>query len=321
MINLKTAIVTGAAGFIGSHLAEKLLEKKFRVIGIDCFTDYYSQDIKRNNLNECLKNENFILLEEDLMHMDLIPIFNKSQILFHEAAQPGVRESWGKEFDTYVKDNILVTQRILECAKKTKSFEKIILASSSSIYGDQEGKMSEEKTIPKPISPYGATKLASENLGYLYAKNYNLPVISLRYFTVYGPRQRPDMAFTKFIKAILKQEKINVYGDGNQTRDFTYIDDVVDANISCINVDITGEVINVGGGHIISINDVIKTIQKISEFEFKVTYIEKQRGDVEHTEAETSKVKKLLNFYPKVPIDTGLRKQIDYLKNNLSLYV
>ena len=317
---MKTAVVTGAAGFIGSHLSEKLLDNKIKVIGIDSFTDYYSKKIKKNNLKKCLKNKNFHFIQNDLLKIKLEPIFKKTEYIFHHAAQPGVRSSWGMEFNTYVRNNILVTQKILESAKEIKTIKKIIIASSSSIYGDQEGVMKENKTVPKPKSPYGATKMTSENLGLIYASNYELPITAIRYFTVYGPRQRPDMAFTRFIINALNQNEVNVFGDGNQTRDFTYIDDIINANILCMNSSSTGESINVGGGQIISINKILTKIQNNIQNEFKIKYLTKQKGDVDHTQADISKAKKILKFSPKIKIDDGLKNQIEYLKNHLKLY-
>ena len=314
---MKTAIVTGAAGFIGSHLSEKLLENGFKVIGIDCFTDYYSKKIKKNNMISFQNNKNFKLIESDLMEIDLISIIKESEFLFHEAGQPGVRASWGDQFDTYVKDNILVTQKILESAKEVKTLEKIVMASSSSVYGEQEGIMIENKTIPSPISPYGVTKLASENLGLTYASNYDLPVTSLRYFTVYGPRQRPDMAFTKFIKANLSGDKISIFGDGNQTRDFTYISDIIDANLECVKSEIHGNVLNIGGGKTYSIMDVLNIIENITDKNNKLIFLTKQKGDVFRTEADIKMASKIIGYKPKISLKEGLMKQIELIKKNI----
>ncbi len=311
---MKTAIVTGVAGFIGSHLAEKLLANGFKVIGIDCFTDYYSKEIKKNNMISFQNNKNFKLIEEDLMKLDLIPIIKECEFLFHEAAQPGVRASWGKQFDTYVKDNILVTQKILESAKEVKTLEKIVMASSSSIYGEQEGIMVEGKTIPSPISPYGVTKLASENLGLTYASNYNLPVTSLRYFTVYGPKQRPDMAFTKFIKANLSGDKISIFGDGNQIRDFTFISDIIDANLKCMESNIHGNVLNIGGGKTHSVIEILSIIEEITGLKNKLIFTLKQKGDVKRTESDITNAKKIINYFPKINVFEGLTNQINWMK-------
>ena len=317
---MKTIAVTGVAGFIGSNIAEKLLHDNFKVIGIDSFTDYYPKKIKENNLKICLKNENFFFVNDDLFYLDLIPIFKKCQYIFHMSAQPGVRSSWGSQFETYVKENVLVTQRILEAAKNVDSIEKIVMASSSSVYGEQKGKMNEENTFTKPISPYGVTKLAAENLCRIYGENYNLPITSLRYFTVYGPRQRPEMAFMQFIKAALTDREIAVYGDGSQTRDFTYIDDIVDASISCIESKLSQEILNIGGGFVVSINDILKLLTDISQTELKISYTPKQKGDVIHTEADISKAVRLIDYKPKTKIKDGLMQEFTYVKNNLGLY-
>lgn len=317
---METVAVTGVAGFIGSHIAEKLLQNNFKVIGIDSFTPYYPKKIKKNNLKQCLKNKNFSFINKDLIETNLLPLFQKSQHLFHLAAQPGVRSSWGTQFETYVKENILVTQQILEYARIAKSFKTIVMASSSSVYGEQEGKMNEENTFTKPISPYGVTKLAAENLCRIYAENYNLPITSLRYFTVYGPRQRPEMAFMQFIKAVLTDREITVYGDGSQTRDFTYIDDIVDASISCIESNLSQEILNIGGGFVVSINDILKLLMDISQTKLKILYTPQQKGDVIHTEADISKATRLIDYQPKTKIKDGLMNEFAYVKSTLDLY-
>ena len=317
---MQTAIVTGTAGFIGSTLSEKLLEKNFKVIGIDNFSDYYDIDIKNNNLKQCLVHENFSFINEDILNIDLKPIFNDASYVFHESGQPGVRASWGNSFHNYVHDNILVTQKILEISKSCDSIKKIVIASSSSVYGNQNGKMNEEKSLPQPLSPYGVTKLASENLALLYQKNYNLPISALRYFSVYGPRQRPDMAFCKFFNSILNKKNISVFGDGTQERDFTFIDDIVSATILAAENDCGDSAINIGGGHVISVKDVIKIMEDIVNSEISVSYDEKQLGDVKRTEADISKASKLLNYKPTTDIQTGLEKQFQYMQENLPLY-
>lgn len=316
---MKTAVVTGVAGFIGSHLAEKLLENKIKVIGIDSFTNYYSKKIKKNNLINCLKNENFCFIQNNLMKIKLEPILKKTDYIFHHAAQPGVRSSWGIEFNTYVKNNILATQKLLEISKNVKSIKKIVIASSSSVYGNQKGIMS-ENSITKPESPYGATKLASENLGMIYHSNYNLPVICLRYFTVYGPRQRPDMAFTKFLLAAIRNKSLTIFGNGNQTRDFTFIDDIINANVLAMNSKTNGEIINIGGGHVISVNDILEIIENITSKKLKILYLENQKGDVKHTKASILKARKKLKYKPKTKIQKGIKSEYEYLLNNLKFY-
>ena len=303
-------LVTGCAGFIGSHLVDKLLERGYEVIGRDCFIDYYHREIKEKNISNALKNNNFKLIEEDIMNMDNFPEVNH---VFHLAAQAGVRASWGKSFEIYTRNNIEAIQKLLEFYKDRK-IKKFVYASSSSVYGDAELPMKEDSLL-KPVSPYGVTKLAAENLCYLYWKNYGVPTVSLRYFTVYGPRQRPDMAIHKFVKAILNGDEITVFGDGTQTRDFTFIDDVVEANILAANSEIEGEVFNVGGGSRISVNKLIELLEKITEKNAKIKYIEKQKGDVRDTLADTSKISNELNWKPKVKIKEGLKRFVEWYKS------
>jgi len=304
----KKALVTGCAGFIGSHLVDKLLDLGYEVIGIDSFTDYYPRDLKEANISNALKHKNFTLIEESILDVDKFP---DADYVFHEAAQAGVRASWGKSFEIYTRNNIETTQRLLEFYKD-RELKKFVYASSSSVYGNAELPMKEDRLL-KPVSPYGVTKLAGENLCYLYWKNYNVPTISLRYFTVYGPRQRPDMAIHKFVKAILNDEEIIVYGDGKQTRDFTYVDDIVEATILAAKSDIRGEVFNVGGGSRISVNELIKRIEIIVKHKAKLKYVENQKGDVRDTLADISKAGKLLGWKPMTNIDKGLKKYINSL--------
>jgi UDP-glucose 4-epimerase len=303
------ALVTGCAGFIGSHLVDKLLEQGYEVIGMDCFTDYYHREIKEKNIENALKNNNFELIEEDILDMANFP---EVDYVFHLAAQAGVRASWGKSFEIYTRNNMEATQKLLEFYKEHK-IKKFVYASSSSVYGDAELPMKEDSLL-KPVSPYGVTKLAGENLCYLYWKNYNVPTVSLRYFTVYGPRQRPDMAIYKFVNAILNEEEITVFGDGTQTRDFTFVDDVVEANILAAANGIKGEVFNVGGGSRISVNELIKKIEETTVKKVRIKYIEKQKGDVRDTLADTSKINNELNWKPRVKIEEGLMRFVEWYK-------
>ena len=300
-------LVTGCAGFIGSHLVDKLLEQGYEVIGMDCFTDYYPREIKEVNISNALNHNNFELIEEDILNIKKFP---EVDYIFHEAAQAGVRASWGKSFEIYTRNNIEATQKLLEFYKEGK-IKKFVYASSSSVYGDAEMPMRAD-TLLKPVSPYGVTKLAGENLCYLYWKNYNVPTVSLRYFTVYGPRQRPDMAIHKFVKAILSEEEITVYGDGTQTRDFTFVDDAVEANILAANNDTMGEVFNIGGGSRISVNELIRMMENSIGKKAKIKNIEKQKGDVRDTLADVSKAEEELGWIPKVKIEEGLRKFVNW---------
>jgi UDP-glucose 4-epimerase len=309
-------LVTGVAGFIGSHLAERLLGAGHSVVGVDCFTDYYAREIKESNLVRLLDNRFFVFHEENLLRMDLGDLLKNVDVVFHEAAQAGVRASWGSSFKIYTENNVRATQCLLEAAKEV-NLKKFIYASSSSIYGDAESYPTNEETKPRPVSPYGVTKLAGEHLCNLYYKNYGVPAVSLRYFTVYGPRQRPDMAFNKFIMAILRDEEIVIYGDGKQTRDFTYIDDIVDANVSAMDAQAIGNVLNIGGGSRITVNETICIIEKATGKQAKIKYIEKQKGDVCHTGADISLAGKLLGYNPAYDLEKGIANEVDWIKNNM----
>lgn len=301
-------LVTGCAGFIGSHLAKSLLNKNYEVTGIDCFTDYYPKEIKENNISEFKDKIEF--MEADLLKTDLNELVKDKEIIFHEAAQPGVLYSWD-HFDLYLNNNILATQKLLEASKETKP--KFIFASSSSVYGDSEIPM-KETSILNPISPYGITKVACEKLCYAYNKNFSIPSTVLRYFTVYGPRQRPDMAINKFVEKIQAGEKIQVYGDGEQTRDFTFVQDIVDATIEASNLNSEFEVMNIGGGANISVNELIKLMEKELGKEANTENIEVQKGDMKDTFASIDKAKNLLKYNPKVPVEDGLKKYIEWVK-------
>jgi len=302
------AFVTGCAGFIGSHLVDRLLNEGYEVIGIDCFTDYYPRETKEKNVENALKNRNFTLIEEDILSLEEFP---EVDYVFHEAAQAGVRKSWGKDFEIYTRNNVLATQKLLEFYKD-KRINKFVFASSSSVYGDAELPMKEDSLL-KPVSPYGVTKLAGEKLCYLYYKNYGVPIVSLRYFTVYGPRQRPDMAIHKFVKAILNDEEIIIFGDGEQTRDFTYVDDIIEATILAAKSDIEGEVFNIGGGSRISVNELIRTIEEVIGKNTRIKYIENQRGDVRDTLADITKANKVLGYFPKVDLRKGLSEYVRWV--------
>ena len=300
------SLVTGCAGFIGSHLAEKLLQEGHDVIGIDCFTDYYPRAVKERNIQNLIKQNGFTFIEKNIINFTEYP---EVDYVFHQAAQAGVRASWGQKFDIYTINNILATQKILEYYKDRK-LTKFVFASSSSIYGNVDQLPIHEDTQKKPYSPYGVTKLAAENLCLLYHMNYNTPVISLRYFTVYGPRQRPDMGINKFVHAALNEDVIEVYGDGTQTRDFTFISDIVQANLLAADTDIIGEVFNIGGGSRISVNNLLNLIENAVGKEVHINHIEKQKGDVNHTYADVAKAQKLIGYKPIVTIDEGIEKYI-----------
>jgi UDP-glucose 4-epimerase len=308
-------IITGAAGFIGSNLAKKLVSEGEKVIGVDCFTDYYSRKLKNRNINPLLEIDNFEFIEADLLELNLNKLLDGVDYIYHQAAQAGVRSSWGEDFEIYNQNNILLTQKLLEAAKDNKQLKKFIYATSSSVYGDTDQLPMQENNRLQPVSPYGVSKLAGENLAYLYYKNFKVPTVSLRYFTVYGEGQRPDMAFHIFIKAFLTGEKINVFGDGKQSRNFTYVGDIAQANILAAKKAPAGEIINIGGsGKGIILNDTLNLIKKITGCKTEINYIEKVKGDVKHTSADTSKAEKLLGYYPKVSFKEGLKKEVEWLK-------
>ncbi|HXC52628.1 MAG TPA: NAD-dependent epimerase/dehydratase family protein [Candidatus Limnocylindrales bacterium] len=308
------ALVTGVAGFIGSTLAEQLVAGGHDVVGIDCFLDYYPRELKERNLSGLSKNPRFRFVEESLVDADLGSLVSGVDWVFHQAAQAGVRSSWGEDFRIYSDNNVYATQRLLE-ACRGGALRKFVYASSSSIYGDTDDLPMRETSIPKPVSPYGVSKLAAEHLVWLYSKNFGLPTVSLRYFTVYGPRQRPDMAFHRFIRAAIEDKPIVLYGDGEQSRDFTFVADIVQANVSAAESEATGTVYNLGGGSRTTVNEVIDTIGRLVGRTVRVDRRETQKGDVRHTAADTSAARREIAFAPKVTLDEGLERQVAWQKS------
>ncbi len=305
--------VTGAAGFIGSQLCRALIQNGESVIGVDSFTDFYPRWIKEKNIQPLLNHPKFEFLYEDIITLDLNEVMEKVEAVFHLAAQPGVRTSWGDDFSIYTKNNIDVTQRILESAKNI-SLRKFIYASSSSVYGLSPQFPMRESQLLYPYSPYGVTKLAAEHLCFLYHRNYGIPCVSLRFFTVYGPGQRPDMAFHRFLKAIGDEKEIKVYGDGQQTRDFTYIDDIIRANVSSLTNGRPGETYNIGGGTQIKLADIIPILEKICRKTIRIKFQEGQKGDVRHTFADIRKAKKDLNYNPQISLEDGLKEEWNWIQ-------
>ncbi len=307
------SLVTGAAGFIGSHLCEYLVEKGFQVVGIDNFMDYYPRSIKEANIADLRRDNNFKFVEASLLEVDLVKLMDGIDVVFHQSAQAGVRASWGKTFKIYCDNNILATQMLLEACRESP-VKKFVYASSSSVYGDTKDLPMRESSLPCPVSPYGVSKLAAEHLCFLYYKNFGIPTISLRYFTVYGARQRPDMAFHRFLRWALENQTLKVYGDGEQSRDFTHVDDIVEANWLAFEKALPGEVFNIGGGSRITLNGVIEIIMEIAGRELEVDYEAKQKGDVRHTMADMAKAKEKLGYKPKVLIQDGLKTEYDWIR-------
>ena len=315
-------IVTGVAGFIGSSIAQSLLERGDAVIGVDCVTDYYAPKIKRANLEALAAYDGFTFVEKHIMEVDWPPVLDGASTVFHEAAQAGVRASWGKHFSDYTELNVLSTQVLLEAMKGSMkgSGARMVYASSSSIYGDTDELPMKEDHLPRPHSPYGVTKLAAEHLCGLYWRNFQIPCVSLRYFTVYGPRQRPDMAFHRFIKAALLGQKLTLYGDGDQTRDFTFIADAVQANLLAASRGEPGRVYNIGGGTRISINGALEIIGKATNKPLDIERQATQTGDVRHTYADTSRAREGLGFQPRVSLADGLIEQARSIEASLDLF-
>ena len=306
------ALVTGAAGFIGSTLTDRLLADGVRVTGVDAFTDYYDVGLKRRNVEGARAHRAFELLELDLGTADLARL-PEVDVVFHNAAQPGVRASWGREFAAYTHHNVLATQRLLE-RYKTSKLERFIYASSSSIYGDAESYPTSEAMLPRPFSPYGVTKLAGEHLALLYGRNFGTPVAALRYFTVYGPRQRPDMAFHRFCRAMLAGEPITVYGDGHQSRDFTFVSDAVEANVRAWKRAAPQGVYNVGGGSQVEVLEAISLLEKSLGRKARVNLEPRPAGDPLRTRADATRLAADLGYATAVGIADGLAAQAEWAR-------
>ncbi len=304
------SIVTGVAGFIGSHLAHALLERGDRVIGIDQFNDYYDPALKRKNAATLEPYSTFELIEGDIQTLDWSALLTEVDVVYHQAAQAGVRASWGGGFRSYTERNINATQVLLEAAKDATQLKRLVFASTSSVYGNAETLPTYETICPQPVSPYGITKLAAERLCWLYHQNFNVPVTALRYFTVYGPHQRPDMAFHKFFKAVLEDQAIPIYGDGQQTRDFTFVQDAIAANLAAASApEAVGEVFNIGGGSRVVLTKVINTMEHIVGQPIRRNHIGLAMGDARHTAADVTKARNLLGYQPQVSLEEGLAKE------------
>jgi nucleoside-diphosphate-sugar epimerase len=306
------SFVTGVAGFIGSHLAEKLLAAGHDVIGIDNFLDNYAGSFKEKNLSELSVHGNFTFVRGDLLQCDLKNLLRDVSYVFHLAGQPGVRSSWGKEFARYTDNNIRSTQLLLEAAKELK-LAKFVYASTSSVYGDTDDLPMREEGGTRPISPYGATKLAAEHLCHLYWKAFGVPTVSLRFFTVYGPRQRPDMFFHIFMRALLRGDQVPLYDDGEQTRDFTFCSDIVDGTLAAAFYPGQGEVFNLGGGSEVSILNAIALVETMAGRKANLKRFDRQKGDVRHTKARLDRAKSQLGYLPKVGLEQGLTEEWNWI--------
>lgn len=307
----KRCLVTGVAGFEGSHLAERLLDDGHEVVGLERFSDYHPRRVKEANLSELRKKDGFTFREVNLCSAELRPCLDGVGYVFHQAAQAGVRASWGESFRVYVEDNVLATQRLLEACKYA-AVRRFVYASSSSVYGDALDLPVTECSPTHPVSPYGVTKLAGEHLCYLYRVDFGLPTVALRYLSVYGPRQRPDMAFYRFIAAIRLRQPITVYGDRAQTRDFTYVADAVEANLLAMRAQLPDEwrVWNIGGGSRVSVNEIVATLERIMGQQAALRHMLAQHGDVRHTWADVSAAQRDLGYAPRTTIELGLQAQV-----------
>jgi UDP-glucose 4-epimerase len=306
------AVVTGVAGFVGSHLAERLLGEGWEVLGIDAFVDFYPRGLKEANLAAARGHGRFRLVEGALQDLELSPLLQGAEVVFHLAAQAGVRASWGRDFALYSDHNVLATQRLLEAAVAAGA-PRVVYASSSSVYGTCRELPLSENSRCQPVSPYGVTKLAAEQLCHLYWSNHGLPVVSLRYFTAYGPRQRPDMAFHRFLRAARDGAPIHVFGDGEQTRDFTFVSDVVAATRAAADSGRPGGVYNVGGGERVSLNAVLGRIERVTGRALTVRREPAQKGDMRDTFADTSAARRELGFRSSVDLERGLAREWEWI--------
>jgi UDP-glucuronate 4-epimerase len=309
-------VVTGACGFIGSTLTELLLERGDSVVAVDCLTDNYEPAVKAANLNGSSDHPRLRLVDADLVRDPLEPLFDDVDAIFHLAGQPGVRPSWAEHFGLYVDRNIVATQRVLEAARRVRS-PRIVAASSSSVYGRARRYPTTEDDLPAPHSPYGVTKLAAEHLCRLYADNFALPTVALRYFTVYGPRQRPDMAFHRLIAAALEHRPFPLLGTGHQRRDFTFVEDAARATLLAAVVDVPpGSVLNVSGANA----SLLEAVALVEDLTGSVVRFERGAappGDVDRTGGSSARARALLGWEPQVDLSDGLAEQARWQRSRL----
>jgi UDP-glucose 4-epimerase len=306
-------LITGVAGFVGSHLAEALLLLGHEVTGVDKFLDNYPPRYKESNLAALRGDAQFALVQDDISRLDLHALLRGVDYLFHLAGQPGVRASWGKEFSRYTENNITATQMLLEAAKGT-ALKKFVYASTSSVYGDTTDLPMREDGLTRPVSPYGVSKLAAEHLCYLYSKAFAVPTVALRFFTVYGPRQRPDMFFHILMRGLLRGEETPLYDDGEQTRDFTFVSDIVDGLIRASQYAAHGEVFNLGGGAQTSLLNAISLAERVAGRTARLKRLDRQKGDVRHTSANLAAARAKLAYVPQISLEEGLSRQWTWIQ-------
>jgi nucleoside-diphosphate-sugar epimerase len=307
-------LVTGAAGFIGSHVAERCLGAGHRVTAVDSFHPYYDRATKERNVAGVRAHRDARFLELDLARDPLAPALEGVDAVVHLAAQPGVRGSWGAQFGSYLDANVLATQRLLE-ASRALPLSAFVYGSSASVYGDGVVDAVAEDVLPAPHSPYGVTKLAGEHLAMLYGKNHGTPVVSLRYFSVYGPRERPDKAIQRFLLAARSGGSIRVLGDGSQRRDFTYVGDVVDATMAALARPPVGRVVNVARGHTVTLAEVVAVIRRVTGARLPEERAPAEAGDVRTTSADIRLARALLGYDPRTDLEAGVRLQWDHVRS------
>jgi UDP-glucuronate 4-epimerase len=307
------ALVTGCAGFIGSHLTESLLDERAAVVGLDCFTDTYEQEQKLRNIERARDWDEFELVRADLSEADLANVVSGCDVVFHLAGEPGVRGSWGDGFQSYLRNNVLATQRLLEAVKAVPE-TRLVFASSSSVYGDAERLPTPESTLPRPASPYGVTKLAAEHLCQTYGRSHGVDIVILRYFSVYGPRQRPDMAFHRFLCAAVEGRPIVVYGDGNQSRDFTFVADAVAATKAAARAEgAASQIFNVGGGAQVSLASTLELLAELVGRELEIRHEAPPPGEARDTGADTTCAYEQLGYRPLTQLESGLRAELEWM--------
>ncbi|MGB3633398.1 MAG: NAD-dependent epimerase/dehydratase family protein [Rubrobacteraceae bacterium] len=301
-------LVTGAAGFIGSHLVERLVAEDHEVLGIDAFTGYYSRGRKERNLAAVAEDPGFKLIEGDLLKLNLGEILSGVDAVFHLAGEPGVRRSWGGNFGRYMERNVLSTQRLLEAVSGSQA--RFVYVSSSSVYGSDCGGPVDEDHARRPASPYGASKLAAEELVELYRRERGVPATVLRYFTVYGPRQRPEMALARFLFAARKRRPVEVFGDGEQTRDTTYVSDAVEATVASLEA--APGIYNVGGGTRATVNEMLDAVRRVTGKDVEVRYGPPAAGDVRSTWADSRRAERELGYAPRTSLEDGIAAQAEW---------